>query len=130
MDGWTPSLFHRPLKRRAPRQAGFTEQRTPPDLDSGSLGNRGASKRRLQAYFVWGSGSTSIFVYAVFGLSRQITTGPVPITLVYQLVSNVVGKIADPTDDCMRNLRSCWYLWLESLEYVMANGNLKGLDRL
>lgn len=42
------------------------------------------------------SGFVPIFVYAIFGSSRQLAIGPV--ALVSLLVSNVLGKIVDSSD--------------------------------
>ena len=38
-----------------------------------------------------------VFVYSIFGSSRQLAVGPV--ALVSLLVSNVLGKIVDVTDE-------------------------------
>ncbi|RRT37701.1 hypothetical protein GW17_00048564 [Ensete ventricosum] len=48
------------------------------------------------------SGFVPIFVYAVFGSSRQLAIGPV--TLVSLLVSNVLGSIVDPSDELYTEL--------------------------
>ncbi|CAD5164353.1 unnamed protein product [Musa acuminata subsp. malaccensis] len=48
------------------------------------------------------SGFVPIFVYAVFGSSRQLAIGPV--TLVSLLVSNVLGGIVDPSDELYTEL--------------------------
>ncbi|KAI3991539.1 hypothetical protein MKX01_017158 [Papaver californicum] len=64
------------------------------------------------------SGSIPIFVYAIFGSSRQLAIGPV--ALVSLLVSNVLGKIADPTDALYTQLAILLALMVGILECVMG----------
>ncbi|RZC82092.1 hypothetical protein C5167_044876 [Papaver somniferum] len=64
------------------------------------------------------SGSIPIFIYAIFGSSRQLAIGPV--ALVSLLVSNVLGKIADPTDALYTQLAILLALMVGILECVMG----------
>ncbi|KAF5203263.1 Sulfate transporter, partial [Thalictrum thalictroides] len=64
------------------------------------------------------SGFVPIFVYAIFGSSRQLAIGPV--ALVSLLVSNVLGGIADSTDELYTELAILLALMVGILECVMG----------
>ncbi|PIA38900.1 hypothetical protein AQUCO_02700236v1 [Aquilegia coerulea] len=64
------------------------------------------------------SGFVPIFVYAIFGSSRQLAIGPV--ALVSLLVSNVLGGIADSTEELYTELAILLALMVGILECVMG----------
>lgn len=64
------------------------------------------------------SGFVPIFVYAIFGSSRQLAIGPV--ALVSLLVSNVLGRIVDPSDDLYTELAILLALMVGIMECVMG----------
>ncbi|PKA63258.1 putative sulfate transporter 4.2 [Apostasia shenzhenica] len=59
-----------------------------------------------------------IFVYAIFGSSRQLAIGPV--ALVSLLVSNVLGKIVDSSDELYTELAILLALMVGVLECLMG----------
>lgn len=59
-----------------------------------------------------------IFVYAIFGSSRQLAIGPV--ALVSLLVSNVLGSIVDPSDDMYTELAILLALMVGIMECIMG----------
>ncbi|KAF8402831.1 hypothetical protein HHK36_010922 [Tetracentron sinense] len=64
------------------------------------------------------SGFVPIFVYAIFGSSRQLAIGPV--ALVSLLVSNVLGSIVDSSDELYTELAILLALMVGILECVMG----------
>uniref|UniRef100_A0A165WFF6 STAS domain-containing protein n=1 Tax=Daucus carota subsp. sativus TaxID=79200 RepID=A0A165WFF6_DAUCS len=64
------------------------------------------------------SGFVPIFVYAIFGSSRQLAIGPV--ALVSLLVSNVLGSIVDPSDDMYTELAILLALMVGIMECIMG----------
>nr|XP_029120254.1 probable sulfate transporter 4.2 isoform X1 [Elaeis guineensis]XP_029120255.1 probable sulfate transporter 4.2 isoform X1 [Elaeis guineensis]XP_029120256.1 probable sulfate transporter 4.2 isoform X1 [Elaeis guineensis] len=64
------------------------------------------------------SGFVPIFVYAVFGSSRQLAIGPV--TLVSLLVSNVLSNIVDPSDELYTELAILLAFMVGALECTMG----------
>ncbi|KAH7841788.1 hypothetical protein Vadar_034381 [Vaccinium darrowii] len=72
----------------------------------------------LQPIYGLYSGSVPIFVYAIFGSSRQLAIGPV--ALVSLLVSNALGKIADSSDDLYTELAILLALMVGILECIMG----------
>ena len=64
------------------------------------------------------SGFIPIFVYAVFGSSRQLAIGPV--ALVSLLVSNVLGSIVDSSDELYTELAILLALMVGILECIMG----------
>ncbi|XP_020086596.1 sulfate transporter 4.1, chloroplastic-like isoform X2 [Ananas comosus] len=64
------------------------------------------------------SGFVPIFVYAIFGSSRQLAIGPV--TLVSLLVSNVLGNIVDPSDALYTELAILLAFMVGVLECIMG----------
>lgn len=64
------------------------------------------------------SGLVPIFVYAIFGSSRQLAIGPV--ALVSLLVSNVLGGIADSTEELYTELAILLAFMVGVLECVMG----------
>ncbi|KAK9126897.1 hypothetical protein Scep_015743 [Stephania cephalantha] len=64
------------------------------------------------------SGFVPIFLYALFGSSRQLAIGPV--ALVSLLVSNVLGSIADSSDKLYTELAILLALMVGILECVMG----------
>lgn len=64
------------------------------------------------------SGFVPIFVYALFGSSRQLAIGPV--ALVSLLVSNVLSKIVDSSDDLYTELAILLALMVGILECIMG----------
>lgn len=59
-----------------------------------------------------------VFVYAIFGSSRQLATGPV--ALVSLLVSNVLGGIVDSSDELYTELAILLALMVGILECIMG----------
>lgn len=70
------------------------------------------------------SGFIPIFVYAIFGSSRQLAIGPVALTSL--LVSNVLGKIVDSSEELYTELAILLALMVGVLECIM--GLLRCLD--
>lgn len=64
------------------------------------------------------SGFVPIFVYAIFGSSRQLAIGPV--ALVSLLVSNVLGSIVDSSDELYTQLAILLALMVGILECIMG----------
>ncbi|XP_059456986.1 probable sulfate transporter 4.2 [Corylus avellana] len=64
------------------------------------------------------SGFVPLFVYALFGSSRQLAVGPV--ALVSLLVSNVLGEIADSSDAIYTELAILLALMVGILECIMG----------
>ncbi|XP_047316218.1 probable sulfate transporter 4.2 [Impatiens glandulifera] len=64
------------------------------------------------------SGFMPVFVYAVFGSSRQLAVGPV--ALVSLLVSNVLGNIVDSSDELYTELAILLALMVGILECIMG----------
>ncbi|XP_072958799.1 probable sulfate transporter 4.2 isoform X2 [Typha angustifolia] len=64
------------------------------------------------------SGFVPIFIYAVFGSSRQLAIGPV--TLVSLLVSNVLSGIVDPSDELYTELAILLAFMVGVLECAMG----------
>ncbi|XP_020252598.1 sulfate transporter 4.1, chloroplastic-like isoform X2 [Asparagus officinalis] len=64
------------------------------------------------------SGFVPIFVYAIFGSSRQLAIGPV--TLVSLLVSNVLSGIVDPSDELYTELAILLAFMVGALECIMG----------
>ena len=59
-----------------------------------------------------------VFVYAIFGSSRQLAVGPV--ALVSLLVSNVLSGIADSSDELYTELAILLALMVGILECIMG----------
>lgn len=72
----------------------------------------------LQPIYGLYSGFVPIFVYALFGSSRQLAIGPV--ALVSLLVSNVLSKIVDSSDDLYTELAILLALMVGILECIMG----------
>ena len=72
----------------------------------------------LFVLFKTDSGFVPIFVYAIFGSSRQLAIGPV--ALVSLLVSNVLGKIVDSSDELYTELAILLALMVGILECIMG----------
>lgn len=64
------------------------------------------------------SGFVPVFVYAVFGSSRQLAVGPV--ALVSLLVSNVLSAIVDSSDELYTELAILLALMVGVLECIMG----------
>ncbi|XP_050250331.1 sulfate transporter 4.1, chloroplastic-like isoform X1 [Quercus robur] len=64
------------------------------------------------------SGFVPLFVYAIFGSSRQLAVGPV--ALVSLLVSNVLGGIVDSSDELYTELAILLALMVGILECIMG----------
>ncbi|XAR72053.1 hypothetical protein NMG60_11018550 [Bertholletia excelsa] len=64
------------------------------------------------------SGFVPIFVYVIFGSSRQLAIGPV--ALVSLLVSNVLGSIVDPSDKLYTELAILLALMVGVFECIMG----------
>lgn len=64
------------------------------------------------------SGFVPIFVYAIFGSSRQLAIGPVALTSL--LVSNVLSSIVDPSDELYTELAILLALLVGILECIMG----------
>ncbi|KAK1271178.1 hypothetical protein QJS04_geneDACA019985 [Acorus gramineus] len=64
------------------------------------------------------SGFVPVFVYAVFGSSRQLAVGPV--ALVSLLVSNVLGSIVDSSEELYTELAILLALMVGILECIMG----------
>ncbi|KAH9767879.1 Sulfate transporter 4.1 [Citrus sinensis] len=72
----------------------------------------------LQPIYGLYSGFVPIFVYAIFGSSRQLAIGPV--ALVSLLVSNVLGGIADSSDESYTELAILLALMVGIFESIMG----------
>ncbi|KAI4351112.1 hypothetical protein L6164_005497 [Bauhinia variegata] len=72
----------------------------------------------LQPIYGLYSGFVPIFVYALFGSSRQLAVGPV--ALVSLLVSNVLGSIADSSSELYTQLAILLALMVGILECIMG----------
>ncbi|GLT93136.1 hypothetical protein SLE2022_109410 [Rubroshorea leprosula] len=72
----------------------------------------------LQPIYGLYSGFVPIFVYAIFGSSRQLAIGPV--ALVSLLVSNVLGEIVDSSDELYTELAILLALMVGILECMMG----------
>uniref|UniRef100_A0A7N0V5R7 SLC26A/SulP transporter domain-containing protein n=1 Tax=Kalanchoe fedtschenkoi TaxID=63787 RepID=A0A7N0V5R7_KALFE len=72
----------------------------------------------LQPIYGLYSGFVPIFVYVIFGSSRQLAIGPV--ALVSLLVSNVLGKIVDSSDALYTELAILLALMVGVLECIMG----------
>lgn len=64
------------------------------------------------------SGFVPIFVYAIFGSSRQLAIGPVALTSL--LVSNVLGSIVNPDEPLYTELAILLALMVGIFECVMG----------
>ncbi|KAK7295674.1 hypothetical protein RJT34_18585 [Clitoria ternatea] len=72
----------------------------------------------LQPIYGLYSGFVPIFVYALFGSSRQLAVGPV--ALVSLLVSNVLSRIADPSSELYTELAILLSLMVGIMECIMG----------
>ncbi|CAI9092482.1 OLC1v1027735C1 [Oldenlandia corymbosa var. corymbosa] len=72
----------------------------------------------LQPIYGLYSGFVPIFVYAIFGSSRQLAIGPV--ALVSLLVSNVLGNIVDSSEELYTELAILLALMVGILECIMG----------
>ncbi|CAH9126579.1 unnamed protein product [Cuscuta epithymum] len=72
----------------------------------------------LQPIYGLYSGFIPIFVYAIFGSSRQLAIGPVALTSL--LVSNVLSGIVDPSDKLYTELAILLALLVGILECIMG----------
>ncbi|GLT66914.1 hypothetical protein SLA2020_392540 [Shorea laevis] len=72
----------------------------------------------LQPIYGLYSGFVPIFVYAIFGSSRQLAIGPV--ALVSLLVSNVLGEIVDSSDELYTELAILLAFMVGILECMMG----------
>ncbi|CAL0314658.1 unnamed protein product [Lupinus luteus] len=72
----------------------------------------------LQPIYGLYSGFVPIFVYALFGSSRQLAVGPV--ALVSLLVSNVLSGVADPSTELYTELAVLLALMVGILECIMG----------
>ncbi|KAM7494958.1 hypothetical protein LguiB_029567 [Lonicera macranthoides] len=72
----------------------------------------------LDAIYGLYSGFVPIFVYAVFGSSRQLAIGPV--ALVSLLVSNVLGRIVEPSDELYTELAILLALMVGVFECILG----------
>ncbi|XP_021910367.1 sulfate transporter 4.1, chloroplastic-like [Carica papaya] len=72
----------------------------------------------LQPIYGLYSGFVPIFVYAIFGSSRQLAIGPV--ALVSLLVSNVLGGIVDSSDELYTELAIVLAFMVGMLECIMG----------
>lgn len=59
-----------------------------------------------------------LFVYAIFGSSRQLAVGPV--AMVSLLVANVLSEITDSSDDLYTELAILLALMVGALECIMG----------
>lgn len=64
------------------------------------------------------SGFVPIFVYAIFGSSRQLAIGPVALTSL--LVSNVLGSIVNPSERLYTELAILLALMVGIFECIMG----------
>lgn len=64
------------------------------------------------------SGFVPIFIYAIFGSSRQLAIGPVALTSL--LVSNVLGNIVDSSEKLYTELAILLALMVGVLECIMG----------
>lgn len=64
------------------------------------------------------SGCLPVFIYAIFGSSRQLAVGPVALTSL--LVSNVLTKIVSPSDKLYTELAITLSLMVGVLECLMG----------
>ncbi|KAK4353689.1 hypothetical protein RND71_025883 [Anisodus tanguticus] len=69
-------------------------------------------------YGLCNSGFIPIFIYAIFGSSRQLAIGPVALTSL--LVSNVLSSIVDPSDELYTELAILLALMVGIFECIMA----------
>ncbi|KAJ8540348.1 hypothetical protein K7X08_030267 [Anisodus acutangulus] len=72
----------------------------------------------LQPIYGLYSGFIPIFIYAIFGSSRQLAIGPVALTSL--LVSNVLSSIVDPSDELYTELAILLALMVGIFECIMA----------
>ncbi|XP_027185401.1 sulfate transporter 4.1, chloroplastic-like [Coffea eugenioides] len=72
----------------------------------------------LQPIYGLYTGFVPIFVYAIFGSSRQLAIGPV--ALVSLLVSNVLGRIVDSSEELYTELAILLALMVGILECIMG----------
>ncbi|XP_058761217.1 sulfate transporter 4.1, chloroplastic-like [Vicia villosa] len=72
----------------------------------------------LQPIYGLYSGFVPIFMYAIFGSSRQLAVGPV--ALVSLLVSNVLGSVADTSSELYTELAILLALMVGVLECIMG----------
>ncbi|XP_019192795.1 PREDICTED: probable sulfate transporter 4.2 [Ipomoea nil] len=72
----------------------------------------------LQPIYGLYSGFIPIFVYAIFGSSRQLAIGPVALTSL--LVSNVLSSVVDPSDELYTELAILLALLVGILECIMG----------
>lgn len=72
----------------------------------------------LQPIYGLYSGFVPIFVYAIFGSSRQLAVGPV--ALVSLLVSNVLGSVADTSSELYTELAILLALMVGILQCIMG----------
>ncbi|XP_061374393.1 sulfate transporter 4.1, chloroplastic-like isoform X1 [Gastrolobium bilobum] len=72
----------------------------------------------LQPIYGLYAGFVPLFVYAIFGSSRQLAVGPV--ALVSLLVSNVLSSIADPSSELYTELAILLSLMVGILECIMG----------
>ncbi|GAU17767.1 hypothetical protein TSUD_171550 [Trifolium subterraneum] len=72
----------------------------------------------LQPIYGLYSGFVPIFMYAIFGSSRQLAVGPV--ALVSLLVSNVLGSVADTSSELYTELAILLALMVGILECIMG----------
>ncbi|XP_010558766.1 PREDICTED: sulfate transporter 4.1, chloroplastic-like [Tarenaya hassleriana] len=72
----------------------------------------------LQPIYGLYSSFVPVFVYAIFGSSRQLAVGPV--ALVSLLVSNALGGIVDPSDELYTELAILLALLVGILECIMG----------
>nr|GMD54585.1 probable sulfate transporter 4.2 [Ipomoea batatas] len=72
----------------------------------------------LQPIYGLYSGFIPIFVYAIFGSSRQLAIGPVALTSL--LVSNVLSSTVDPSDELYTELAILLALLVGILECIMG----------
>lgn len=72
------------------------------------------------------SGFVPIFVYAIFGSSRQLAIGPVALTSL--LVSNVLGSIVSPFEQLYTELAILLALMVGIFECIMGILRCRCLD--
>lgn len=68
--------------------------------------------------FLTDTGFVPVFIYAIFGSSRQLAVGPV--ALVSLLVSNVLGSIVDSSSELYTELAILLALMVGILECLMG----------
>ncbi|RWR76843.1 STAS domain-containing protein [Cinnamomum micranthum f. kanehirae] len=101
--GATPPLL--------PLDSHLQMERIPPDRSHGRCHRRNYARPS-------DSGFVPIFMYAIFGSSRQLAIGPV--ALVSLLVSNVLGSIVDSSDELYTELAILLALMVGILECTMG----------